>query len=128
MTAMEDKLMKVTVVEKPRYFYLALSEWRKGYGHEIKVGEYSFCAIPVKNVINISETTTGSHVIDIPMDFIVFTLTSTKEGTLELFKEFGNLLAGIIEKDENKFKENIKRAKKVSEEKLGKMPEITEDE
>ncbi|WP_234028461.1 hypothetical protein [Lentibacillus sp. Marseille-P4043] len=70
--------MKIAVNEQPQQFYLALKKWTPAVGHEIKVGQYRFSAIPVKNIIRVSEVTTGAKLYDIPVNFAIETLTATK--------------------------------------------------
>lgn len=115
--------MKITVNEQPQRFYLALDKWVDLVGHEIKVGKYRFCAIPLKDKINVSEVTTGSKVYNIPVDFTISMLTETKEGTIQFFYQIGESVKRLIEK-QNDFDLMLSDMKKRTYERLGAMPAL----
>lgn len=115
--------MKVTVNEQAQRFYLAFDKWESVVGHEIKVGEFQFCAIPLSGRINISEVTSGMKIFDIPLDFGTMVVTATKEGSLEFFEHVGNRIKKIIERTIN-FDEQLEKKKEISILRLGEMPAI----
>lgn len=85
--------MKITVNEQVQRFYLATNKrWVPAVGHEIKVGKYSFSAIPVNGKINVSEVTTGMKFFDIPLTPEVMEFTEFKEGAFIFFHEIGESL------------------------------------
>lgn len=120
--------MKITVNEQPQTFWLAFPDkWVEGTGHEIKVGKYRFSAVPVTGrfgllQINVSEVTTGTRVMTIPIDPIIYYSTETKEQSLEYFHHIGKRLKKIIEKVN--MDEHLKNARKRIAETHGEMPEI----
>jgi len=115
--------MKIEVNEQTQKFYLALDEWLPVTGHGITVGEYKFCAIPMNDIVNVSEATSGCKVFNIPMNPEIIVATSTKENTIHFLSEVGISLKGIIEKQSN-FDEHVKKMRKVAFESLGEMPQI----
>ncbi|MED4399829.1 hypothetical protein [Metabacillus fastidiosus] len=115
--------MKITVNEQPQRFYLAFDKWEAAVGHEITVGEYRFCAIPLSKTVNISEVTSGAKVLDIPISFEMMMVTATKEGSMEFFKKIGKRLEqAIIRK--NDFDQQLTKMKETAFERLGEMPPI----
>lgn len=120
--------MKITVNEQPQTFWLAFPDkWVEGTGHEIKVGDYRFSAIPItgKNnriEINVSEVTSGMRVMTIPIDPIIYYSAGTKEDSLEYFHHIGKRLKKIIEKVN--MDKHLKNARKRIAETHGDMPEI----
>ncbi|WP_151035568.1 hypothetical protein [Bacillus wiedmannii] len=115
--------MKIKVNKQTQRFYLAFEKWEPVVGHEIRVGEYRFCAIPLSKSINISEVTSGVHAISIPIDSLVWMATSTKKDTMKFLEKAGEVLKRIIEKQSN-FDELLTKNKKIAFERLGKMPPI----
>ena len=116
--------MEITVNEQAQRFYLAFDKWRSAVGHEIKVGDYRFCAIPLSRTINISEITSGAKVYSIPISFEILLETATKEGSLNFFKKvWRKYKKRIIESTEN-FDEQLVNMKKTAFERLGEMPSI----
>ncbi|MBT2215853.1 hypothetical protein KK120_08825 [Virgibacillus dakarensis] len=119
--------MNITVNEQPQRFYLAAKKWVGVVGHEIKVGKYRFCAIPINGSINVSEITSGAKVYNIPMDLTIMLLTETKEETIKFFYTVGESIKRIIEKQED-FDAMIANMKKTAFDKLGEMPPIEDVE
>lgn len=115
--------MKITVNEQTQRFYLAMNEWKSAIGHEIIVGKYRFCAIPLSKSINISEVTSGSKVFDIPMTLAISLNTESKESTLIFLNKVGESLSRIIG-DQKKFDEELAKMKEKAFERLGQMPTI----
>ncbi|OWT50538.1 hypothetical protein [Bacillus sp. K2I17] len=115
--------MEIKVNEQTQRFYLAFEKWEAVVGHEIKIGKYRFCAIPLSKSINISEVTSGVHAITIPIDLGIWMATSTKEDTMKFLEKAGEGLKRIIEKQSN-FNELLTKQKKVAFERLGEMPPI----
>ena len=114
--------MEITVSEEFQRFHLAFGEWITAFGHEIKVGEHRFCAIPLSKVINISEATSGMKVFDIPLDSTVMALTKTKADSVKYFKGVGEQLERIIKSGVNKFEEQLSIARTEAVGRLGEMP------
>lgn len=114
-------MLDITVNEKAQKFYLALEKWAPVMGHEIKIGKYRFCAIPISNRINISEVTTGARLFNIPVDLIIHHRTETKEDTIKFLYEVGESIKKIIDKQTD-FDGIIYEMKQTTFERLGKMP------
>lgn len=116
--------MEIKVNKQAQRFYLAWEDkWVEAVGHEIKVGNYSFCAIPMPTgMINISETTTGLKFYELPMNDYVLSETETKEKTFEFLKKVGESLVRLIGKT-NDFDKQIIQGRKNTEKLLGKKPE-----
>lgn len=115
--------MKITVNEQPQRFYLATEKlWKPMVGHEIRVGKYRFCAIPMDGYINITEVTSGLQIVEIPMSLGVTIETVTKEGAISWLYKVGESLLKIVRmKDYDK---QLEKMKKMTIEKLGDMPPI----
>ncbi|OTW87486.1 hypothetical protein BK702_13075 [Bacillus thuringiensis serovar cameroun] len=115
--------MEIKVNEQAQRFYLAFDEWVPAVGHEIKVGKYRFCAIPLSESINISEVTSGVHAMSIPIDWRMWMATSTKEDTMRFLEKAGEGLRRILERQSN-LDESLAKKKKIAFERLGEMPSI----
>lgn len=115
--------MEITVNEQTQKFYLAMDKWKEVVGHEIKVGEYRFCAIPFIDNINISEVTTGARILYIPVNDEMMTALVTKEGSMRYFKKTGKHLKKLIE-SANDFDKRLAMMGKTAFERLGKMPQV----
>ncbi|SPR94873.1 hypothetical protein [Bacillus altitudinis] len=115
--------MKITVNEQSQRFYLATTkDWKPMVGHEIRVGKYRFCAIPMDGHINITEVTSGLQIVEIPMSLGVMIETVTKEGAISWLYKVGESLLKIVRmKDYDK---QLEKMKKMTIEKLGDMPPI----
>jgi hypothetical protein len=117
-------MMEIKVNEQPQRFYLAWKDkWVEAVGHEIKVGNYSFCATPMPTgMINISETTTGLKFYELPMNAYVLSKTETKEKTFKFLEKVGESLVRLIGKT-NDFDKRIQEGRKKTEELIGRKPE-----
>ncbi|MGE1044063.1 hypothetical protein ACQGRZ_28505 [Bacillus wiedmannii] len=115
--------MEIKVNEQAQRFYLAFDEWVPAVGHEIKIGQYRFCAIPLSKSINISEVTSGVHAMSIPIDFRIWMATSTKEDTMRFLEKAGEGLKRILERQSN-LEELLEKNKKIAFDRLGEMPPI----
>ncbi|HGO9433320.1 TPA: hypothetical protein ACLBZ7_004295 [Bacillus cereus] len=115
--------MEIKVNEQTQRFYLAFEKWEAAVGHEIKVGKYRFCAIPLSKSINISEVTSGVSIMSIPMSLELRIITATKEGTMQFFQKFGKSLKQKIEGIQD-FDEQLEKMKKMVFDRLGKRPPI----
>jgi hypothetical protein len=115
--------MDIKVNEQAQQFHLALKKWTPVMGHEIKIGKYRFCAIPIGNQINISEVTTGAKVFNIPVDLTIHLITETKEGTIEFLYKVGDSIKRIVDKQPD-FDGVLSEMKKTAFERLGEMPPI----
>jgi hypothetical protein len=115
--------MEIRVNEQTQCFYLALDKWVDVVGHEIKIGKYRFCAIPIKDNINVSEVTTGAKVCNIPVDLTISLLTETKEGTIQFLYQIGESIKRIIDKQVD-FDGMLSDMKQAAFERLGEMPPI----
>ncbi|MFD2442916.1 hypothetical protein ACFSO7_02850 [Bacillus sp. CGMCC 1.16607] len=115
--------MEITVNEQAQRFYLALDKWADVVGHEIKVGKYRFCAIPLGNRINVSEVTTGSKVFNIPVDISIHIITESKEGSIRFFYQIGESIKRLIEKQVD-FDGMLENMRKITFDRLGEMPPI----
>lgn len=116
--------MEIKVNKQAQRFYLAWEDkWVEAVGHEIKVGKYSFCAIPMPTgMLNISETTTGLKFYELPMKAYVLSETDTKEKTFEFLEKVGKSIRRLIGKT-NDFDKQITQGRKNTEKLLGKKPE-----
>lgn len=119
--------MDITVNEQAQQFYLALEKWAPVIGHEIKVGEYRFCAIPIANRINVSEVTTGARMFDVPVDLTIHLITETKEDTIKFLYTVGESIKKVIEKQPD-FDEMLIEMKEAAFDLLGEMPPIQDSE
>ena len=119
--------MEVNVSNQTKKFWLALEKWEPVVGHEISIGEYKFCAIPLSNRINVSEVTTGAKFFELPIDPSIHLLTESKESAIKFFYTVGETIKRIIDKQEN-FDKMLSDMKKVSHERLGEMPPIEDIE
>lgn len=115
--------MEIKVNEQTQHFYLAFDEWVPAVGHEIKVGQYRFCAIPSSKCINISEVTSCVKIINIPLSIELIMVTATKEGTMQFLEKFGESLKRKIESMKD-FDEQLAQMKKRTLDFLGEMPSI----
>ncbi|MGG3652556.1 hypothetical protein ABES36_14125 [Bacillus pseudomycoides] len=115
--------MEIKVNEQTQRFYLAFEKWEPAVGHEIKIGQYSFCAIPLSKSIDISEVTSGAKIISIPMSLELMMVTATKEGTMQFLKKFGERLKRKIGSIKD-FDEQLKKMQKTAFDRLGVMPPI----
>lgn len=115
--------MQIKVNEQTQRFYLAFDQWEPAVGHEMKVGKYRFCAIPLNDGINISEVTSGANVINIPLSLELRIVTATKEGTMQFLEKFGERIKQKIESIKD-FDEQLEKMKKTAFERLGEMPRI----
>lgn len=115
--------MEISVNGQTQKFYLALDKWVDVVGHEITIGKYRFCAIPIKDHINVSEVTTGAKVYNIPVDLTIALLTETKEDTIQFLYKVGESVKRIIEKQDD-FDAVLADMKKIAFERLGDMPPI----
>jgi hypothetical protein len=120
---LEGNGLKIKVNEQPQRFYLAFDEWVPAVGHEIKIGEYRFCTIPLSKSINISEVTSGVHAMSIPIDSRIWMATSTKEDTMKFLTKAGEGLKRILERQSN-LDELLAKNKKIAFDRLGEMPPI----
>lgn len=116
--------MKVTVNEQAKKFYLAAEEWVPFVGHEIKIDDYSFSAIPFDKIIRVSDVVSGAKFIDIPINLDVDVATSTKESTMQFLHDIGEkVLVKIINETPN-FDERMKSVKERAYKELGVRPPI----
>lgn len=115
--------MKITVNEQAQRFYLATNRWEPVVGHEIKVGKYKFCAIPLKGHINVSEVTSGCKLFNIPMNFMIMLETGNKEGTMNFLIKVGESIKRIIDKQDD-FDRMLEDMKTLALDRLGKMPPV----
>lgn len=128
---MKKEDMEITVNEQPQYFHLAFERkgepnWQRKAGHEISVGPYRFCAIPMNDCINISEVSTGQMVDEIELSPAVMMLTETKEDALKFFRvAIGAELKKKIERMDS-FGEQLEKRRKEVIERYGEMPPITD--
>ncbi|MGY0692964.1 hypothetical protein ACW2QC_09275 [Virgibacillus sp. FSP13] len=119
--------MNIIVNEQPQQFYLAAKKWVMVVGHEIKVGKYRFCAIPLGKQVNVTEVTSGAKVYNIPVNFTIDLMTETKEGAIDFFYQVGKSIERIIEKQDD-FDAMIADMKQTAFNLLGEMPEIKDAE
>ncbi|MBU9711090.1 hypothetical protein [Evansella tamaricis] len=115
--------MSVSVDPNPKRFYLAVNKWLPVIGHEIKIDNYRFCAIPINDYINISEVTSGSKICNFPVNEFTRMATTTKEGSMAIFEMIGMKLKTLIEKQED-INVRIKNNRDLAFHRLGEMPSI----
>lgn len=115
--------MSIFVDEKSKRFYLAGEKWIPVVGHEIKVDDYRFCAIPLDSGINISEVTSGSKIYEIPMSVEVLVATNTKELAIAYLEDVGKRLKKMIE-NQSDFDVRVENNRDIAIQSLGEMPPI----
>ncbi|MEK5070527.1 hypothetical protein [Sporosarcina sp. FSL K6-1508] len=116
--------MNIIVNEQAQAFWLAYPDrWVNAVGHEIKVGEYQFCATPKGKKINVSEITTGTKLFEYQIDPLTWLVAATKEGYINYLHVVGERIAEIMSGSKN-FDREFERMKKASFEMLGAMPPI----
>ncbi len=115
--------MEISVNGQTQTFYLAFSNWVPAVGHEIRVGDYRFCAIPLETGINITEVTSGFNLHTIPMTPEIHQSTQSKEGSMFFFLEVGERLKRLIEKMDD-FDKHVCEMVEKAVGKLGEMPPI----
>lgn len=117
--------MNITVNEQEQRFYLAAKKWEPVVGHEIKIGEYRFCAIPTEDGINVSEVSSGAKVTVFPMNLKNSLLAQTKKDSMKIFNKIGESIKRIIEKQSD-FDAQLEKLKQTAFDRLGKMPPIVD--
>lgn len=112
--------MEITVNESAQCFQLAYEDhWKSAVGHEIKVGKYRFCAIPLRNSINVSEITSGTKVFEVDLAPEIIFMTGAKGSAMKFFEGLGGALKEIIN-SANNFDESLAAIRKEAIERLGK--------
>ncbi|MEK4790432.1 hypothetical protein [Bacillus sp. FSL K6-2971] len=90
--------MKITVDPKLKRFSLNFKRhWKQAVGHEIFVGEYSFCVTPIDDVLKVSEVTTGALV----MDLLIPKMDITKNESMKILEQIGEQLHEKLMKSKN---------------------------
>lgn len=115
--------MEIKVHEQPKRFQLAMNGWVGAIGHEINVGEYSFCAIPTGDFINVSEVTTGLRMFNVQITDDIASKTETKEKANQYFYTLGDKLKTMIERSED-FKGHLELWRRYTRKRFGEQPEI----
>lgn len=119
--------MEIKVNEQAQKFHLAtnMGNWQQAIGHEIQVGKYRFCAIPMRYHINVSEVTTGVRAINVNITQEVWDETRTKEDTVKFLYKVGKRMEEVINKVGISYLDKlIEDSKKNNLEKIGEMPPI----
>lgn len=119
---------EIFVKEQTEEFPLAFDKgWKKAVGHRITVGEFNFCATPVKEEIIISEVTSGVKLYSIPLTDELDEQTAEFECAITFFEEVGQNLKRFITKYGFKnFSKHVEKARKQALETCGEMPEVKE--
>ncbi|MEA0556057.1 hypothetical protein U1P98_18555 [Lysinibacillus irui] len=117
--------MKIEVDGQFKKFWLAYpQQWVPFYGHEIKIGKYSFCAGGTERGIVVSETSTGSRVITLPHNFLTHIMGATREGTLDYYETFvAPMLVNAIKRNDLD-KMLVEMKEKIATFGIGEMPLI----
>ncbi|GAF63603.1 hypothetical protein BTS2_0494 [Bacillus sp. TS-2] len=115
--------MQIKVSEDTFRFYIASEKWVPVVGHEIKVGEHKFCAIPNTAGICVAEVTSGIVAMNIKSNILMVLETFSKEKTILYFEDIGKRIQKAIEVNPN-FEENLKIETLKVLERLGEMPPI----
>ncbi|PRT35459.1 hypothetical protein [Bacillus wiedmannii] len=119
--------MEIKVNEQAQKFHLATNQgnWQQAIGHEIQVGKYRFCAVPMGYHINVSEVTTGVRAINVAITQGVWDETKTKEDTVKFLYKVGKRMEEVINKvGSSNLDKLIEDSKKNNLEKIGEMPPI----
>lgn len=119
--------MEIKVNEQAQKFNLATNQgnWQQAIGHEIQVGKYRFCAVPMGYHINVSEITTGVRAINVAITQEVWDETRTKEDTVKYLYKVGKRMEEVINKvGSSNLDKLIADSKKNNLEKIGEMPPI----
>ena len=115
--------MNIIIDDQPKRFYLAFnSRWIPAVGHEIRIGKYRFCVIIIKKTVNISEITSGTKVLEIPLNFAIFLRTETKEDALQFYKEVSERLLKLVIQNSAVLDERIKTIRQEAVSRLGEIP------
>ncbi|MBE7098150.1 hypothetical protein [Bacillus cereus] len=119
--------MEIKVNKQAQKFHLATNQgnWQQAIGHEIQVGKYRFCAVPMGYHINVSEITTGVRAINVAITQEVWDETRTKEDTVKYLYKVGKRMEEVINKvGSSNLDKLIADSKKNNLEKIGEMPPI----
>lgn len=122
--------MKVKVNDQLKQFHLCLTKsvgWVPAAGHEIQIGDFTFCAVQVTMngdpYTNITEVTSGVAALNLKMNRLDLMQTATKEGTMEYYQGIGERLAKHIEKTPDLAKQ-IREMRQLNVDMFGERPPI----
>ncbi|MBO0962365.1 hypothetical protein J1P26_21920 [Neobacillus sp. MM2021_6] len=115
------ELYTVSVSPDAYEFNLALKDkWAKVAGHLLKINEFKFSAVPIKNTIRISEVRSGAKLIDVRVPDNI----QSYEDTM-MFLELNVVprLVMIIKKiGSEKFNNQVNEFREIAIKNLGKKP------
>lgn len=116
--------MKVKVNEQPQRFYLAMeSNWLPAVGHRIQIGDVQVCAIPMDDIINITEVTSGARMMRYKLGINEWLEVADPEGFLNYLQRVGEDLVKRLSKHSN-LAQQIEKLRAIAFERLGQMPAI----
>lgn len=127
---------KIKVSEQVFKVYVANikdKKWQEYFAHIVTIGNFKFNFIPFQKggwqvVINVVETTSGCHVMDLNIDPLVFMECNTKEKTIEVFEKEAEMLAQYIKAfGKERLETRIAKKKVETFELCGPMPRIKEE-
>lgn len=116
------KEIEITVSPQAEEFCLAFLEkgWIKMVGHSITVGDLSFSAVPINDLIIVSEIETGAKVFTMPVPDAI---ESYEETVLFLETVIAGRIVMLIEKaGSEKVNTEIQRLKEIMVSKHGDKP------
>lgn len=113
--------MKIKVNDQLQRFHLAYRfGWVEAVGHEIKVGKYSFSAVPTEGKIIVSELTTGLKFRDFTVTPLML-MSFDKDDTINHLMTIGETIKETINKTDG-FDKHIEDGKRFTEKSLGEKP------
>lgn len=120
---MEHQHENVHLYEEPEKFPLVTKKgWVMLNGHRLKVGEFSFSAVPIGDKIRVSELITGAKIKDFAIDYGEDTFENMM---IHLGSVISMNLIMIIDKiGKEKFRKNIDEFKSKNKELFKKKPQI----
>lgn len=115
--------MEIKVNEQPQRFYLAMNKWEPAIGHGIQIGDMQLCAIPMGEIINISEVTSGAKLMRYKLNIIEWLEVADPEGFLNYLQRVGEDLVKRLSKHKD-LNQQVENLRAIAFEKLGPMPAI----
>lgn len=119
--------MLITVNENIKQCYLALNKWTKSDGYNIRVGDVGFFVVfgdaENEENIHIVEETTGTSIMQIPYDSLLYASLENEADRKRLLLFAGNYVKEAIEHNKS-FKEDMINIKQQVIQLIGEMPKI----
>lgn len=117
--------MLITTNENIKPCYLALQEWTKTEGYNIRVGEFGFFVVfgdpENEENIHIVEEYTGTSIMQIPYDKLLYASLENKTDRKRVLEFTASYVKEAIEHNEN-FKDDMINIKQQVTHLIGEMP------